>query len=86
MHEWYRIPLACLPPHFAGAVAGAVAALLKQGVERIARVRAAATLHLRALVAEGAVPGGVPAALTLAAALPSNEVELTGKHKTVLEL
>jgi tubulin-specific chaperone D len=59
-------------------VAPACAALLQQGVERIARVRETAIRQLRGLLAEPRVAAAMPAAAAVSAALPTDDDQLTG--------
>lgn len=54
------------------------AALLKQAVERIARVRESAIRHLCALLANPTIAAALPAAEALRAALPTDDADLAG--------
>ena len=65
-----------------GDVGSAVAAVMKQAVERISRMREAALRHLRTLLAAPLVRSHVPAASALEACLPS-EVR-GGTHTAVV--
>ncbi|KAI8474637.1 MAG: armadillo-type protein [Monoraphidium minutum] len=58
--------------------AAAVGEMLRIGVERIARLREAAALHLRALLAVPAVRAVVPNAAAVEAALPTDAVDAAG--------
>lgn len=55
-----------------------VSGLLKQSLERIARLREVANVQLRSLLAQPATAAVVPGAATIAAALPEDAVELAG--------
>lgn len=56
----------------------AVNGLLSQAVERIARLRESALLHLQSLLAQPSTAAAVPGAAAVAAALPGDAVELAG--------